>query len=136
MLERIRIQTRNTQLPILYVLGMVLIGICADNGWLNKWMRVAESQWPMYDQFLHFLLFGLLAMFAQQFYIKRFGLNIRKVLGVALVLLLLASVDEFSQIYREYRSFSLLDLSANYLGITGFSALVYGYYKRKNYADR
>ncbi|MFK7948818.1 MAG: VanZ family protein [Saprospiraceae bacterium] len=73
---------------------------------------------PYGDKYIHFILIGTLAYvvnFLMGF--RRFTLWNRKWLSGTTLIFIIMTIEEFSQMFISTRSFDLLDLSANYLGI-------------------
>ncbi|TRX55124.1 VanZ family protein [Thalassomonas sp. M1454] len=78
---------------------------------------------PFGDKVGHFFMYGLLA-FAMNFALKfrSFGKSLISQHG-AVVILMISSVEEFSQMFVATRTFSLLDLTANFCGVLVFTWL-------------
>lgn len=74
---------------------------------------------PYGDALVHVLLFGLLSFLINLGFPLRRTSRLR-VLVSCLVLAGLVTLEEISQVFLPTRTFSLLDLGANYLGIFGF----------------
>jgi hypothetical protein len=87
---------------------------------LSAWLGLLELRFlmiPGADKVLHFLLFGLVAFFALGWWAERPA-------GVVLApLVLLILVDEGLQFWGATRSFDLLDLGANLVGVAIFGRL-------------
>ena len=88
--------------------AVVLLGI------LSATLRLSNFWWlrlPGADKTLHFVLFGLLALFACG-YLVRWGAG-----RVAVVIAVLATLEEFSQAFVPSRTFDLGDLACTLSGI-------------------
>lgn len=111
------------RLAILFSLFIIAIIVLADIaqlgilGWLNRI--------PFGDKIGHFTLYGILtllldlALFRSLPHLDRRLLSLR----IALLLILLIGLEEFSQQYFPNRSFDLVDLAFSYLGVIFFSWL-------------
>jgi VanZ family protein len=102
---------------LLYVLLIVALVWSADQGALPGWLAF-HNQIPFGDKVGHFLLFGMFSLAINGVTcfkrVKVFGRSV--FLGV-LITLLFVTIEEFSQLFIAQRTFSLLDLLANILGI-------------------
>ena len=120
-------QTRPSRLRMkwftfLFALFIVLIIILADLGKLGPLviMRI-----PYADKVGHFILYGILALLINLTLFRSVPRERRKRVAwiSSLILALLIGLEEFSQQYFANRTFSLIDLSASYLGVIVFSWL-------------
>lgn len=106
---------------VLFTLLIVLIIILADAGGLG-FLRFL-NRIPLGDKIGHFVLYGILtllldlALFRSLPHLNRRLLSLR----VALILILLIGLEEFSQQSFPNRSFDLVDLAFSYLGVIFFS---------------
>ena len=104
---------------------MVWIYIDANTGEYNTMIKVMKSL-PHGDKMGHFILYGGLTL------ILNLTLGLRQVrigyhdflLG-SVIILIITFIDEFTQIPQESRTFELLDMSSNLLGIIFFSHLAW-----------
>jgi len=110
-------------LTILFVLFIILIIILADIGELGILGRVYEI--PHADKVGHFTLYGILALLINLTFFRTLPAQRRKWVALisGLALALFIGLEEFSQQYFAERTFSLIDLSASYLGVIFFSWL-------------
>ena len=85
------------------------------------------------DKVAHFLLFGLLT-YSLSFAIKHRRLKLMTInIPLAPIIMLAATfMEECSQIVLESRTFSLLDMFANVLGVTCFGFMALAFTRRRN----
>jgi hypothetical protein len=100
-----------------FLLLIILIIIAADLGWAGRffpWVAYVPGQ----DVTAHFILIGSLAMLVN-LALNRRSLRIarRSVQLGSVIVLLVVTIEEFSQLWISTRGFSLYDLSADILGI-------------------
>ncbi|MBN2116391.1 MAG: VanZ family protein [Anaerolineales bacterium] len=110
-------------LTVLFVLFIILIIILADTGSLGIFYHI--NRIPYADKAGHFILYGTLALLIDLTLFRSFPSLSRKRVAVigGLILALLIGLEEFSQQYFSSRTFSLMDLTASYLGLVFFSWL-------------
>ncbi len=94
---------------------------------LSAYLKVIPTelaQFPHYDAILHFLLLGIAA------FISHLAWNKRKiqVFNISLplapmIVILICVIDEIIQFFVPYRSFDLVDLTADFCGIVLFTWL-------------
>jgi VanZ family protein len=105
------------RIAILYAVALVALIAVADAGWLP---HVAERihDLPHCDKVLHFAMYGLLALVTNLALLSgtRWPTLRTIVLGTTAVLIV-ATVEEYSNQFVAVRDYSLGDLAANYLGI-------------------
>ena len=113
---------------IAFLIGLVLL---ADSGRADPLFALAHSV-PLGDKLGHFLLMGTLSFLVnllQRAEVVRWGpLRLRK--GSAIVLSLV-TLEECSQLFFRSRSFDLVDLAADVIGIWAFGALARHYLEEK-----
>ena len=117
-------------LTTLYVLILVVIVFLADSKdyrFLFKFIRDT----PYGDKAGHFILMGLFSL------LLNLALSCKKVklwkinlLMGSLIVMLVVTLEEFSQLFVRYRSFDLVDLLYDYAGIFLFGQLAYYLTKR------
>jgi polysaccharide biosynthesis protein VpsQ len=118
-------------LAALYVLFLVVLVFLVDQKQYQFLFRFVR-QTPHADKVGHLLLMGLfsftinLALSARRISIGRVSL----LLG-SLIVLLVVTLEEFSQRYVRYRTFDLLDLLFDYTGIFLFGQLALYLMKRR-----
>src|SRR5512134_2334937 len=110
-------------LTLLFGLFIILVIILADTGKLGILSHIYRI--PYADKAGHFILYGILALLINLTLFRSLPSQSRKRVAVVcgLVLALLIGLEEFSQQYFANRTFSLMDLSASYLGVLSFSWL-------------
>jgi len=102
---------------------IILIAVFADLGELGPLGVVYD--FPFGDKAGHILLYGIMTLLLDLTFIQALPQRDPKLVVIAtgLIFALLIAAEEFSQKYFPFRTFSLLDLSASYLGIIFFSWL-------------
>ena len=100
-----------------YVLFFIAILIGANSGYLHQWIPdVLTDTW--WDKAGHVFFTGLLAVLANEALRYRFfKFGEIKILVGTLIVVFLISIEEFLQQYLPTRSFEILDLAADLLGI-------------------
>ena len=108
---------------ILCGLAIILIVVLADTQHLGFLGIVYDI--PYGDKVGHFVLFGLLSFFVNLAVFEAQPRDNKTLLaiGTGLILAMLIGFEEFSQRWVPSRTFSLVDLSASYLGVALFSWL-------------
>jgi VanZ family protein len=110
----------------LYIFLLLLIIALANQGEYIHILKNPLAQIPYGDKWGHFFLIGLLAFFVNLMIdcdkFTVFGLSFFK--GSVIVLVIM-TLEEFSQIWVENRSFELLDLASDYVGIFVFGQLAW-----------
>lgn len=98
-----------------FIIGLIVL---ADADLLPDFIN-AIYDFPNGDKVGHFVLYGLLNFFITRAFLS--SLPTRRggwvTLSVGLILALFVALEEFSQKYFASRTFSLLDLTASFLGI-------------------
>lgn len=104
----------------LAVVALIAVGwiiVSADGGGLPPFITALYA-FPYGDKVGHFLIMGALTLAANLiFSARRVNLWSVSVLLGSLLVLIGVTVEEFSQIFFQSRTFSLLDLGFSYLGI-------------------
>ena len=98
---------------IAFFLFVSLIILLADEGWARGFFAWIQNSGGG-DKAGHFVLIGGLAFFLN------LSLGCRKWRGLlagSLIIVVLCTAEEFSQLFSRYRHFDWLDLAANYAGI-------------------
>ena len=97
------------------IVGLIVL---ADADLLPDFIN-AIYDFPNGDKVGHFILYGLLNFFITRAFLS--ALPTRRggwvTLSVGLILALFVALEEFSQMFFVARTFSLLDLTASFLGI-------------------
>lgn len=107
----------------IFTLIIILIIIAADLG-LGPFIFTFLNSIPGGDKTGHFVLMGILS------FVVNLSLNVSKVrifsidvLKGSLIIAVAVTVEEFSQLFLEFRGFSLVDLFFDYAGIVIFGWL-------------
>ena len=92
------------------------------------------SDIPHVDKLGHFFLYGLLT-YLLSFALKHrsFQLMTIRIPLAPLIMLIATFMEECSQISQEFRTFSLLDMLANTIGVVCFGFLAFLYTKKKEF---
>ena len=108
---------------ILWTAAVLWLIYLADAG-DAQWFFARVGQTPGADKLGHFILFGGISFFANLVAKGRMiSLLGRPMLKWTAILIVLATVEEFSQLMFRWRSFDLLDLAAGVVGIWWFGWL-------------
>ncbi len=100
-----------------YALAFVVVIVAADTNWLPRFAQQLHDL-PYGDKVLHFTLFGLLALVANLALASRRKRSLVRAFTVgSLLVLALATAEEYSNVFVPCRDWSLGDLTANYLGV-------------------
>jgi polysaccharide biosynthesis protein VpsQ len=122
------------RITILYLILILLIIALANQGEYIHILRSLVGSIPYGDKLGHFILMGFLSFFVNLSLncqkIKVFQLSVLK---GSVIVLLIVTFEEFSQIFIDNRSYDLLDLTFDYLGIWVFGQLAL---KWMNYQQR
>jgi polysaccharide biosynthesis protein VpsQ len=118
-------------LAVSFAVFIAIIIILADLGYLQPILWFVHEVENL-DKVLHFLLIGTLTYLVSAGLIESFPYKNAKqiILGTIIFLLLFFTMEEFSQVGIRERSFSLIDLAANYLGILVFGFFAWQKYRR------
>lgn len=104
-------------LTISYILFILLVIVAADMGQLNFLIRWIHNI-PYGDKLGHFLLVGFLALAINLSWKSAcFRWSWGSILKGSLIVFILITLEEISQLFILYRHFDLGDLVSNYLGI-------------------
>jgi polysaccharide biosynthesis protein VpsQ len=110
-------------LTIIYALFLVmLVYLASQKQYLFLFRFVRRT--PHADKVGHFLLMGLLSFLVNlAFSCKRMKVGRAQLLTGSLLVALVVTLEELSQIFLRYRSFDLTDLAFDYAGILLFGLL-------------
>ncbi len=110
-------------ITIIYVCFILFIIALADQGKLG-YIAVIVYEVPYTDKLGHFILMGLLAFFIN-LSLKCSTISIwnSNFLKGSIIIIGLVTLEEISQLLVEVRTFDLMDLVADYLGIFVFGHL-------------
>ena len=118
-------------LTISYIFFIIWIVLCANFDWPNPILQSVKKI-MFYDKIGHILLLGLLTFMVNwMFNWKTLPILKKKWLGASVIIFIIATIDEFSQLFINTRSFDLIDLMFNYLGIVIISIAYFQYKKIK-----
>jgi polysaccharide biosynthesis protein VpsQ len=107
-----------------FVLFILYVVIAADMGAMPEAFHVIDRL-PGRDRLGHFLLIGTLAFLVNMcLYPRTVPVGHWRILTGTVVVLTLVTLEEFSQKLFATRSFDLLDLGADYLGIITAEVIV------------
>jgi VanZ family protein len=110
-------------LAVSYFLFLALVVYFADSRAHLHWFTYLRSI-PGGDKYGHFLLMGSLAFLVNlSLSCRVVSIAGRRFLLGSLLVLVLITIEEFSQRFVPYRTFDLTDLLADYLGVFVFSWL-------------
>ena len=122
-------------LAIIYSLFLVLLVFMADQKQYQFIFRVVRRT-PYADKAGHFLLMGILSL------LVNLALSCRKtrigrlsLLTGSLIVAVVVTLEEFSQIFVRYRSFDPVDLLCDYAGIILFGLLA-SYLTKLRFAEQ
>lgn len=105
----------------------------ADSRGTSFLLEITGGAWiPYFDKIGHFLLMGGLSFFVNLvWHGKTVSLGPLPVLAGSLLVSLIVTIEEFSQIFIGGRAFDYGDLAADYLGIFIFGQLAGLIYRKK-----
>ncbi|ALO34530.1 trypsin [Colwellia sp. MT41] len=104
--------------------GFILWVIYLANTGQNSVFFQLVARIPYGDKFGHFFLFGLLTLATNiAFRFKSFPLFSRELFLGSILVFIFVVIEEFSQYFIPHRTFDLIDLSADFIGIAFFSVV-------------
>ncbi len=106
----------------IWITFMIIIHYLADNQLLDDVMPWKKSL-HINDVFGHFILVGTLGFFAALVAKSHFEIGRVKVLKLVVVFMILATIEETTQLVRPNRGFSFADMGANIAGLFVFSKI-------------
>jgi len=113
---------------VIMIIILVNSGITAE---LRNWFKITI---PNLDKIVHFFGMGTLAFVLNLLFYRSSFKNISLTnLAGFFIAILLSTIEEFSQKFLIYRSFSYADLAANYLGIISFTLFYFLLNNKSNY---
>jgi VanZ family protein len=101
---------------------MILIHYLADQKLINEYIPW-KNYFNVSDIVGHFVLVGALGFFAALVAERKFKIGPIKILKVVVVFMVLATIEETTQLLRPNRGFSFADMGANVLGLFVFSKI-------------
>jgi VanZ family protein len=110
-------------LAVVYIIILVAIIFIADAEQYKHLLQPIRGI-PYGDKISHFLLMGLLSFLVN----LSFSCSRVKISGVyflkgSLIVAVIVTIEEFSQLFFKYRTFDLIDLASDYLGIFLFGRI-------------
>jgi len=118
-------------IALIYIIALVAIIFIAD---LEQYRHLLQPirGIPYGDKVSHFLLMGLLSFLVN----LSFSCSRAKILGLyflkgSLIVAVIVTLEEFSQLFFKYRTFDLVDLLSDYLGIFLFGRIAYFIQRRR-----
>ena len=112
-------------IAIAFLLFILFVILSANMGWKFFFFRYVDVL-PFRDKMGHFLLVGTLSFFVNLLLsVRRIDFLKQKFLLGSFLVFIFITIEEFSQIFLVRRSFDLIDLSANYLGILVFGNIAF-----------
>lgn len=117
-------------LAALYIVLLVVIIFIADGQYSHLLHPIRGI--PYGDKISHFLLMGFLSLLVNlSLSCARFRVLGIYILKGSLIVALLVTLEEFSQLFIKYRTFDLVDLLSDYLGIFLFGRIAYFIQRRR-----
>lgn len=105
------------RIALAYVALFAAIVVAADANWMPPFAQRLHDL-PFGDKVIHFTLFGLLALVANLVLASRSRRPLaRAIITGSLIVVFVATAEEYSNKFVAARDWSLGDLTANYLGI-------------------
>ena len=116
--------TRKFYVFIVYSAVVVFIIAMVNSGISNPLRHYFQMNIPNLDKLGHFFFIGLFNyLLLELIYELSFGKTAVAFFAAAVFSVLACTIEEFSQIFLEHRSFQFTDLAADYLGIFFSSVL-------------
>jgi VanZ family protein len=113
----------------LFIVFVIFIILSASLGWDNPFFPLVNKI-PFGDKVMHVILLGTFAFCANVLLrFHRFKISKYQLLTGSVIIFLLATLEEISQYWIPTRTFDLLDLTANYIGILLASFFILKYHK-------
>ncbi len=120
------------RITALYIFLILLIIAFANQGDYIHILKHLVKGIPYGDKWGHFVLMGLLAFFVNiLLQCQKWKLFQLSFLKGSVIILIIVTFEEFSQLFIENRSFDWLDLTFDYLGIFVFGQLAWYLTQRK-----
>lgn len=110
-------------ITIVFVISLIIIVVVANLGLGPSFFSFVYKV-PWGDKAGHFILMGLLSFFVNSVLkASRVQVFSFELLKGSLVVLVIVTIEEFSQIFLKFRGFSVVDLLCDYAGIIMFGYL-------------
>jgi polysaccharide biosynthesis protein VpsQ len=111
------------RIALVYVALLAALIVAADVGWLPRFAERLHDL-PFGDKVGHFLMFGGLALVANLALASRGRRSLARAIVIGSILVLIvATAEEYSNKFVPMRDWSLGDLTANYLGVACLGVL-------------
>lgn len=111
-------------ITVLYAVALTGVVVGAGSGWFPDafaWVQANAS-----DKVLHFVLVGTMALLLNlSFNLKSIDPKTRWLQWGSIIMLALATAEEFSQLFFARRHFEWIDLACNYAGIILIGSLAF-----------
>jgi VanZ family protein len=106
-----------TRIALAYAALFAVAVVAADAGWLPRFAEWLHDL-PFADKAVHFVMFGTLALMANLALASRGNRSLLRAIVIgSIIVLIVATAEEYSNRYLIMRDWSLGDLAANYLGV-------------------
>jgi polysaccharide biosynthesis protein VpsQ len=115
--------TRLKWLTLLFILFMLGVILLADLGSLPSPVALLY-RFPNGDRAGHFFLYGVLTFLVNSAFPRQVRILRANVYYGSLIITVLATFEEISQLFFSHRTFDLIDLTFTLLGIAGADWLV------------
>ena len=117
---------------LVFIVFLISIVIIANLG-LSPIVFPLIYKIPGGDKLGHFFLMGILSFLVNSALITKIKKRYSKyILRGSLFIMAIVTIEEFSQIFLEYRAFSVIDLLFDYLGIILFGYLAHYFQNRQS----
>lgn len=103
-------------LTILFTLFMLVVILLADLGAIPAPIKMIY-RFPNGDRVGHFVLYGILTFLVDVTFPRQVRVGRLNMFYGSMVIAILGTLEEFSQLYFSYRTFDLVDLTFTLLGI-------------------
>jgi VanZ family protein len=116
-----------TRLALGYTAALLILLLLADFGALRPLGTLVNSV-PTLDKFLHFLMYGGMALLANAALTRRPRWSLIGAIATgSIIVIIVSTIEEYSNSFTPCRTWSLSDLAANYLGIGCLGILPFVY---------
>jgi glycopeptide antibiotics resistance protein len=128
---------RRAKVALVVFIGLLIaLVVLADSG-SGQWLFGLATFLPAGDKLGHVILFGILSFLANLLARgQTWQLMGRPVLKWNVILMVVVTLEECSQLFFRFRSFDLLDLTSDAMGIWLFGRLAVAYLASKRKAQQ
>lgn len=110
-------------ITLAYALGLAALLLLVDSGWMRD-IGLYINHTFLLDKAIHFIMFGVFALLANATLLRRYRPRALGAIATgSIFVLLLSTLEEGSNAFVSFRTCSLADLAANYLGIVCLGVL-------------